>query len=75
MRNITIAITLTVTLMACTHSVERLTRDNELRHALIKECIQLGIKAKDKQNCINAASAQAKVAGSSINKLKEFIQQ
>ncbi|MDH5377481.1 MAG: EexN family lipoprotein [Gammaproteobacteria bacterium] len=53
-------------LSACTYSVERLMRDEPLRSSLIKTCVGKGLKAKDDQNCLNAAEAQAKVTGKAV---------
>ena len=56
-------------LSACTYSVNRLVRDEPLREKLIKDCVGMGIKAKDSQNCINAAEAQFKVTGAKLKDL------
>jgi len=50
----------------CAHSVAKLKRDDNLRHEVLKDCLAMGINAKDDLNCKNATKAQAEVAGDSI---------
>jgi len=64
---------LTCITSACTYSVSHLVRDDDLRHKLIVDCVKLGLKAKDEQNCINAAKAQARVTGDTVDKLKGLL--
>lgn len=53
----------------CAHSVVKLKQNDELRHQVLKECLAMGLKAKDDPNCQNATKAQAEIAGESIKEM------
>ena len=55
-----------ITATGCAYSVGTLKNDDDLRHQVLKDCLALGLKAKDDKNCQNATKAQAEVAGDSI---------
>lgn len=61
---------LILSLNACAYSVERLVKDDGMRHKLLKDCAAMGLKAKDEVNCRNALEAQTQVAG---DKIKSFM--
>ena len=56
-------------LAGCGYSVEQLARDTPLRTKILKDCISMGLKAKDEDKCLKAAEAQVKVTGNSIKSL------
>lgn len=53
----------------CGYSVEQLVRDTPLRTKVLKDCVSMGLKAKDEDKCLKAAEAQARVTGESIKSL------
>ena len=53
-------------LMACAPSVKNLKMDEDLRHSTLKECVAMGMKAKNEPRCVNATKAQAEVAGDKV---------
>ena len=54
---------------ACGYSVEQLVRDTPLRTKVLRDCVSMGLKAKDEDKCLKAAEAQARVTGESIKSL------
>lgn len=66
MRTLLLPLGCAVLLSACTYSVDTLKKDEDLRRDVLKDCMEMGLDAKDEQNCINAAKAEAEVTGESI---------
>lgn len=62
-------VTVVLCVSGCAHSVTKLKQNDELRHQVLKECMSMGLKAKDDTNCQNATKAQAEIAGESIKEM------
>ncbi len=62
-------VVVSVGLMACAPSVKMLKKDDDLRHSTLKDCVAMGMKAKNETRCINATKAQAEVAGDKVKDL------
>jgi len=43
---------------ACGYTVDQLAEDDELRNKVLKECLELGMQAKEEEKCRIAAEAQ-----------------
>jgi len=54
---------------ACGYSVEQLVRDTPLRTKVLKDCVSMGLEARNEDKCLKAAEAQARVTGESIKNL------
>ena len=53
----------------CGYSVEQLVRDTPLRTKVLKDCVSMGLEARNEDKCLKAAEAQARVTGESIKNL------
>ncbi len=62
-------LSITSALSGCTYTVDQMVRNDALREKVIKECLKMGISAKDERNCRTAAEAQMKVTGNRIKGL------
>lgn len=55
----------------CGYSVEQLAEDTEERRAILADCAEMGIAAKDEEKCRIAAEAEAVAAGNAASRLLE----
>ena len=46
-----------------------LVKDDDLRHKVLKDCVKMGIAAKDEKKCQVATEAQVKASGNTIRGL------
>lgn len=68
-QSIATTLLLVVGISACGYTVEQLVKDTPLRTRILKECVSMGLEAKDEDKCRKAAQAQAQVTGQSIKDL------
>lgn len=62
-------LTACIAIAGCGYTVEQLVKDKNLRTKVLKDCVALGLKAKDQDKCLKAAEAQARVTGNSIKSI------
>ena len=55
----------------CGYSVDQLAEDTEKRRAILSECAEMGMAAKDEEKCSIALEAEAMAVGNAASRLLE----
>ena len=72
-RSFTLPLAAAALLAGCGYSVEQLAEDTEKRRAILSECAEMGVAAKDEEKCRIAAEAEAVAAGNAASSLLKGI--